>query len=100
MATGGGYVAAVGGFRPRPAGLGSASEVRRVRGGISYGAACGLESEGVSKEQSLQQRATVRHPLPPSPPASAKREMLMWWARHSQVQDSGCGLVFLLLKSP
>lgn len=41
-AIGGGCVVTVGGFRLRPAGLGFASEVRRVRGGISHGAACGL----------------------------------------------------------
>lgn len=42
MAAGGGHVVTVGDFRPPPVGLGSGSEVRRVRGGISHGAACGL----------------------------------------------------------
>lgn len=42
MASGGGDAVTVGGFMLYPAGLGSASEVRRVRGAISHGAACGL----------------------------------------------------------
>lgn len=42
MAAGGGCVVTVGDFRPPSVGLGSGSEVRKVRGGISHGAVCGL----------------------------------------------------------